>query len=194
MNPTEQCETPGAEVAIDFRPIPSGIAKLMRTREFPPAGRTDGTLDVATLGKRATRVLAEIKDALHDPLDAGGGLTALGVCEERNALTGAEGLILRRLMRQGSYSAPLAEMLSESGRLDLRGKQRFDAFRSDAYRYGLGLWIHPAVVGERHTAFAIAREGADSKKLWYLARLLVAPFEIGQWHSPFLETGGDGPS
>ena len=99
-------------------------------------------------------------------------------------------------MRRGRYSAPLTEIFSDTGRLDLHGKQRFHAFRNNAYRYGLDLWIHQAVVGERliHTAFAIAREGEHSEKFWYLARLLVAPFEIDQWHSPFLETGCGRPS
>ncbi len=196
MNPDEQPESPDADLVDDVRPIPSGVAKDMRTLECPPAGTTDRTLDAAAFVERAIEVLEEIEDALYDDLDDDGEVTALGVSAERNTVTGASGLILRRLMRRGRYSAPLAEIFSDTGRLDFHGKQRFCAFRNNAYRYGLGLWIHQAVVGERliHAAFAIAREDENSEKFWYLARLLVEPFEIDQWRSPFLETGCGRPS
>lgn len=196
MNPDEQHQPPGADVVIDFRSIPSGVAKDMHTLEWPPAGMTDRTLEVAAFAKRATSVLEEIEDALYDDLDDDGDVTALGVSEDRNTVTGARGLILRRLMHRGRYSGPLAELFSDTGRLDFQGKQRFHAFRNNAYRYGLNLWIHQTVVGERliHTAFAIAREGENSQKFWYLARLLVVPFEVDQWRSPFLETGCGRPS
>ena len=196
MNPDEQLESPDSDLVDDVRPIPPAVAKDMRTLECPPTGRIDGTLDVDAFVERAFEVLEEIEDALYDELDDDFEVTALGVSEERNTVTGARGLILRRLMRRGRYSAPLAEIFSDTGRLDLHGKQRFHLFRDNAYRYGLGLWIHEAVVGERlvHTAFAIAREREDSPKFWYLARLLVAPFEVDQWRSAFLEVGCGRPS
>jgi len=196
MDSARQSRPSSRDVVFDFRPIPPAVAKDMHTLECPPADATSAALDVSVYSQRATKVLREIEAALHDDMGLGGGITALGVCEDRNTVTGAHGLILRRLWRNGSYSAPLGEIFSESGRLDPGGEQRFDAFRYEAYRYGLNLWIHEAAAGERlvHTAFAIKSEADDSKKFWYLARLLVTPFEIDQWRSKFLETACGQPS
>lgn len=36
--------------------------------------------------------------------------------------------------------------------------------------------------------------GHGGLTFWYLARLLVTPFEIGQWRNPFLEVGCQRPS
>lgn len=195
MNPDEHDAAPEDDV-VDVRPIPPGVAKDMRTLESPPTKGSTGTLAATALYEQATRVLDELEDALYDVLDEDGDVTALGVSEERNAVTGARGLILRRLIHRGRYSKPLAEIFSESGRLDLQGKQRFHLVRDFAYRYHLEVWIHEAVVGDGfvYTAYAIAREEEDSEEFLYLARLIVAPFEIDQWRSTFLETGCGRPS
>jgi hypothetical protein len=196
MGPARQSQPSGREVIFDFRPIPPAVAKDMHTLECPPAGAASEALEVPAYARRATKVLAEIQDALHDDMGFDSGVTALGVSEDRNTVTGSHGLILRRLMRYASYSAPLGEIFSNSGRLDLGGRHRFDAFRYDAYRYGLKLWIHQAVAGERliRSAFAIKSEGEGSKRFWYLARLLVTPFEVDQWRNPFLGTVCGRPS
>jgi hypothetical protein len=167
MGPARQSQPSGREVVFDFRPIPPAVAKDMHTLECPPAGAASEALDVPAYARRATKVLGEIQDAVHDDMGVDGGVTALGVSEERNTVTGAHGLILRRLMRNGSYSAPLGEIFSDSGRLDLGGRPRFDSFRYDAYRYGLELWIHQAIAGEQliRTAFAIKSEGGEQAEV-----------------------------
>ncbi len=196
MDPDEQRQSPSDEDVFDVRPVPPGVANHMRTLESSPEPGPGGLIDAADFAQRAAEVLAEIEDALYDDLGVDDNVTALGISEERNTVTGGRSLILRRLMRRGRYSAPLAEIFTESGRLDLRAKQRFHAFRSDAYQYGLDLWMHELLVGERlvYMAFAVASEGEDSDTFWYLARLLVTPFEIGQWSDPFLEIACARPS
>lgn len=174
-------ETRGQDVVVAFRPLPPGVVKAMHTVDRPRADASPST-DVAEYGKRAARVLAEIRAALDDQEGFDGG-SALGVSEDRNAFTGAHGLVVRRLLRTGHYSVPLGEILSESGRLEPEGLERFDRFRYDAYTHGLKLWIHQDAAGERlvHRAFAVASESQGSKTFWFLARLLVRPFEIEQW-------------
>jgi len=181
---------------VDDRPIPPGVAVHMRTLECPPAGEADADVGIAVFAGRADAVLDEIVDGLCDDLGVDGDVTALGVSAGRNSVTGARGLILRRLLRRGRYSAPLAEIFSEKGLLDLNGKQRFCAFRADAYRHGLDLWIHEVRAGGRRgwMAFAIIPEKRESDRFRYAARLLVTPFEIGQWRDEFLEAGCDRPS
>jgi hypothetical protein len=195
MDTEKRPRAPARDVIFAFRPIPPAVANDMHTLECPPAGITEA-LDAAVYAQRAMKVLREIEFAVHDDIGLGGGLTALGVCENRNRTTRAHGLILRRLLRDGSYSAPLGEIFSATGRLETEGERRFDMFRYHAYRYDLKLWIHQAGIGERlvHTAYAIKSEGEGDKKFCYLARLFVAPFEIDQWREPFLETACGRPS
>lgn len=183
-------------VTLDVRPIPAGVAAHMRTLECRPAGEPAALVDVDEFIERADEILDEIVEALCDDLGFDGDVTALGVNEERNSVTGAHGLIRRRLMRRGRYSGPLAEMFSETGLLDDRGRESFEAFRAFAFRHGLDLWIHEVRAGQRrdHTAFAIFKESEHSDDFWYGARLLVTPFEVGQWRSPFLEVGCPRPS
>jgi hypothetical protein len=184
------------ELIIDDRPIPADVAGRMRTLERPPSPMVSAASDPEEFNARAFEVLEEIEDGLFDDLGLSSDLTGLGVSQERNRITGARGLILRRLMRRGRYSAPLAEIFSDAGRLDLRGKQSFYAFRTNAYHRGLDYWIHEvkSEAGFFYIAFAIARVSEDKEWPIYLARLLVTPFEIGQWRNEFLEVGCARPS
>ena len=179
-------ERTGHDVIIGFRPIPPALEKIMRT---VAADRdTAESLDVAEYARRAARVLAEIRAALDDHEGFEGSLSSLGVSEDLNTVTGAHGLILRRRLRDGRYSAQLGEIFSDTGRLDDEGIERFDRFRYDAYRHGLKLWIHQSAAGEGvvHNAFAVASEAGNSTTFWFLARLLVTPFELEQWR-PILD-------
>ena len=174
---------------VDVRPIPLGIATEMRTLECPPTGSAEPPMRYADFVMRADEVLDEIVDALGD--DPG-----LEVLEERNSVTRARGLIMRRLMRRGRYSLPLAEIFSETGFLNLKGMQAFNRFRRYLHRYHLDLWIHEVRSLEHvgHIAFAIFQEDEGDDEFWYGARLLVTPFEVGQWRNSFLEVGCARPS
>ena len=173
-------ESQGHDIIIGFRPIPPALEKVMRTVDRPP--ETD-SFDVGEYTRRAARVIAEIRAALEDHEGFEGSLSALAVAEAHNAVTGARGLLLLRRLRTGQYSLPLGEIFSESGRLEPDGIERFDRFRYDAYTHGLKLWIHQLDIGGRvvHRAFAVASESKDSTTFWFLARLLVRPYEVEQW-------------
>jgi hypothetical protein len=194
MQTTAQPAT-GRETVFFFRPVPPGLDQALRTLERPPTGEAPEPLVVNEFARRAVRVLAEIDRALHEDIGAGPGMTALGVSEEQNAVSGATGLVLRRLIGRSRYSAPLAELPSESGRLDPRGIAQFDATRDAAVSKGLHLGIHEKLYGEHraHVAYALARQNETSHTYLYLARLLVTPFEIDQWRNPFLEVGSGRP-
>ena len=172
----------GHDVIVGFRTLPPALEKVMRTVDR--ALETE-SLDVGEYTKRAARVIAEIRAALDDHEGFEGSLSALAVAEARNAVTNARGLLLLRRLSSGHYSLPLGEIFSESGRLEPDGMERFDRFRYEAYRYGLKLWIHQSDAGAGgrvvHRAFAVASGGKDSTTFWFLARLLVRPFEVDQW-------------
>ena len=186
----------GHSLTIDFRPIPPNVAAHMRTLECPPASEAVAPVNVAAFARRATEIIKEIEEAHCDDLGLEDGTTALGVGEGRNTVTGAHGLILRRLMRRGRYSRPLGEIFSPTGLLDDLGKNNFDTFREFTYRHGLELWIHEVQSRERrgYIAFAIFRETEKSTRFCYCARLLVTPFEVAQWRNGFLEAGCARPS
>ncbi len=182
------------DVVIHFDPIPPALACDMRTFARPAGNGPDA--DPRDIGQCAMRVIRELEDALADSLGRDDGVSALGVVEEANSISGAPALILRRLRRDGSYSAPLAEMVSPTGRMDQDNCDRFDGLRAFADHFGLRLWIHRTVSGTRvdYIPFAICRESDDAPRMVYLARLLVTPYEIGQWRNPFLESGCARPS
>ena len=171
---------------VDARPIRPDIAAQMRTLECPPGGGA-GSMRYADFVMRADEILDEIMDAVGDP--------GLEVLEERNSVTRGPGLIMRRLMRRGRYSLPLAEVFSETGFLNLEGMRAFNRFRGSLYRRHLDLWIHEVRSLERvgYIAFAIFQE-EDDDEFWYGARLLVTPFEVEQWRNAFLEVGCARPS
>ena len=177
----------------DLRPIPLRVAADMRTLECPPPGRSDEVLDLDTFVERAHGVLREIRRALSDDLGRKDGITALGVSENRNTVTGARGLILRSFWHRGRYSGPLGEIFSPTGLLDQQGKDNFDTFRELIWRRRLELWIH-AVRATHYIGFAIFRENAKTDHFCYGARLLVTPFEIRQWRNAFVEADGGRPS
>ena len=183
------------DVVIHFNPIPLALARDMRTLERPPAGRPHEA-DPKDIGQRAMRVIREIESALADNLGRDDGISALGFSEETNSISGAPALILRRLKRDGCYSAPLAEMVSATGRVADGGVEQFDELRALAYQYGLRLWIHRTESGSHvgYVPFAVCRERDDAPRMFYLARLLVTPFEIDQWRNRFLESGSGRPS
>jgi hypothetical protein len=166
----------------------------MRTLVRPAGNRPD--VDPREIGQSAMRVIRELEDALSDTLGRDDGISALGVSEQINSISGATALILRRLRRDGSYSVPLAEMVSPTGRLDQDNCDRFDGFRAYAHRFGLRLWIHRIVSGTRvdYIPFAICRESDDAPRMIYLARLLATPYETGQWRDRFLEARCGPPS
>ena len=170
----------GHDIIIGFRPIPPALEKVMRTVYRPSAA--DG-LVVGEYSKRAARVIGEIRAALDDREGFEGSQSALGVAEERNAITGARGLILHRLLRTGQYSLPLGEVFSRSGCLDDEGIEQFDRFRYGAHTFGLKLFIHQDAAGDRlaHRAFAVVSESPSSATFMFLARLLVTPSEVEQW-------------
>ncbi len=182
------------DVVIHFDPIPPALARDMRTLARPADSGPDA--DPSKIGQRAMRVIRQIEDALSDTLGRDDGISALGVYEQINAVSGAPALTLRRLRRDGSYSSALAEMVSPTGRLDQDNCDRFDGFRAYAQHFGLRLWIHRTESGTRvdYVPFAICRESDDAPRMIYLARLLVTPYEIGQWRDPFLEAGCAPPS
>ena len=171
MNTASQSS--GHDIIIGFQPIPPALEKVMRTVDRQPEA---DSLDVGAYTKRAARVIAEIRAALDDHEGFEDGQSALGIAEERNTVSGARGLILHRFLRSGRYSGPLGEILSESGRLDPAGIELFDQF-------GLKLFIHQAENGGRpdYRAFAVTSENQSSTTFWFLARLLVTPFEAEQW-------------
>ena len=115
------------------------------------------------IGQHAMRAIREIKIALADNLGRDDGFSALGFSEETNSISGAPALILRRLKRDGCYSAPLAEMVSATGRMADGGMEQFDELRALAYQYGLRLWIHRTESGSRvgYVPFAVCRESDD---------------------------------
>ena len=188
MNTASQSS--GEDIIIGFQPIPPALEKVMRTVDRQPEA---DSLDVGAYTKRAARVIAEIRAALDDHEGFEDGQSALGIAEERNTVSGARGLILHRFLRSGRYSGPLGEILSESGRLDPAGIELFDRFRYAAYQFGLKLFIHQAENGGRpvYRAFAVTSENQSSTTFWFLARLLVRPFEVEQWKPiPDEDTGG----
>src|SRR5262245_23924787 len=103
----ETPSSPDNDLIVDPEPISPRLARHMRTLECPPPGDPDRALDAVDFARRAESVLDEIVEALCDDLGLDGDVTALGVSEDRNTITGARALILRRLMRRGRYSAPL---------------------------------------------------------------------------------------
>jgi hypothetical protein len=182
------------DLVIHFSPIPPPLARDMRTLERPP-GSGPHEADPKAIGGSAIRVMREIESALADHLGFDDGLSALGFSEETNSLTGAPALILRRLKRDGCYSAPLAEMVSPTGRAADGGVEQFDQVRALAYRFGLRLWIHRTESGSHvvYVPFAVCRPPDDATRMFYLVRLLVTPFEVEQWRSPLLEEGTGRP-
>src|SRR5262245_5841560 len=114
------------DVVIQFAPIPAALARDMRTLERLPAEGPEDA-DPRKIGQSAMRVLREIDAALADHLGREDSLSALGFSEETNSISGAPALILRRLQRDGRYSAPLAEMVSPTGRVADGGVEQFDA-------------------------------------------------------------------
>ena len=183
------------DVVIHFDPIPLALARDMRTLEFPPAGKPEDA-DPQNIGQHAMRAIREIEIALADNLGRDDGFSALAFSEETNSISGAPALILRRLQRDGRYSAPLAEMVSATGRMADGGMEQFDELRALAYQFGLRLWIHLTESGSRvgYVPFAVCRESDEAPRMFYLARLLVTPFEIDQWRNRFLESGSGSPS
>ena len=183
----------GHDIIVGFQPIPPALEKIMRTVDRLPKESPAEAPEITEYTGRAARVLAEIRAALDDHEGFDAGQSALGVCEERNSVTGAHALTLRRLLRNGQYSAPLGETFTESGRLDPAGIENFDRFRYAADRFGLKLFIHQSDDGGRavYRAFVVASENQSSTTFWFLARLLVIPFEVGQW-SPIHADGPGG--
>jgi hypothetical protein len=183
------------EFIVHFDPIPSALARDTRTLSRPPHG-APREVDGRDIGRLALGVVDEIADAVADDMGRDDGISALGVTEETNTITGAPALILRRLRRDGCYSAPLGELVSPTGRLDDDNRERFDAFRALADHDGLRAWIHRAEVGREvhYLPFAVSRQRGEASRMVYLARLLVTPFEVSQWRNSFLEVGCARPS
>ena len=183
----------GRDVVIQFQPIPSALAQDMRTLDRPPIG-TPHEADPSAIGQIALLRLREIETALADRHGRDDGTSALGVSEETNSITRASGLVLRRLRPDGLYTAPLAELVSPTGRLDDDGIEVFDRFRGLAHHWGLRLWIHRTEKGSDvgYVPFIVARESDDAPRMFYLARLFATPYEVDQWRNPLVD-GGGGP-
>jgi hypothetical protein len=177
---------------IAFDPISASLRRDMRTVDpSPRPGPRTPEQESAYLIESAARVLDQITQAAQ----GFNGRTSLGfVHDSLNGVTGSYGVVIRRLISRGKWSAPLAELIVGGGPEDEANAQ------NEAKRLGwnaanrrLEMLVHtePKEPNPRPAVFAVVRDEEDRERYLYLARLLVGPYEVTQWADSGLEQAAD---
>lgn len=172
---------PGTSLAL-LGCVPAEVRPAMRTVDF------EGRLDDGPERERSLRylmgmgkrVLQEIEAAACEKLDGAEGTTRLAFSDTPNYYTGQKGITVNRQHPSGSLGWPLAELLLPPACQfeDLKSAADEFAYRASSGSLRMVGFEDSESKSPRPAVFAAAR---DSSGLWVFARLLVTPFEIGQW-------------
>lgn len=186
---------PGTDLAL-LGCVPEEVRRAMRTVDpgdrGEPKGEQGRTLrDLMRMGKENLREIWIA--ATQNPGEEEGG-TRLAFAQAGNRATGKWGITVHRQLPSGEVGRPLAELLLEKpcrvedfqrAADELAARASVCALRMVGFEDSDSESPTPAV-------FAAAR---DSNGLWLFARLLVTPFEIGQWglgdERPAQDNSGD---
>lgn len=161
-----------------------------RTVDAPrtyPAGR----LELRHLIRCAADILDAIERASETPLPGAARRSRLAFGVARNTTTGDLGLVVRRWLGRDRYSPPLAELLTHPGRVVEEARDFAHGFARHARNEALEICVHTRRDETDHHPVVMTGyyEDADEEPAFYLlARLLVTPYEVGQWSDELIET------
>jgi hypothetical protein len=176
---------------ILFDPVPEALRADMRTVDPPPRpGPRSPEQESTYLIAGAARVLDQITQAAQG---INGRRTSLGfVSDSLNKRTESYGIIVRRLLAREKWSAPLAELIV-GGEDSEDGDNESKRLGWNAANRKLAIIVHtePKEANPRPAVFAVVRDEDNRERFIYLARLLVTPYEVGQWLDVDLETAAD---
>jgi hypothetical protein len=183
-----EADAPKRQYMLLWTAMPDAIRRDMRTRSDAAGAEAPSVEDVMRGAGKAVEQLIRARRTV-DPIS---GHRMLGVGATTNRVTGRTGLILRRRMPGGRYSPGLAEHLAPSGTLDDDAKGSFDQIAAALSKGPVDVLVHDErESGGWLTTFAVLRQDGEPGRMWYLARLLVTPFEIEQWSDALMESVGD---
>ncbi len=190
-DPSPYPEVPYPWIVL-FDPIPESLRKDMRTvdptRSIGSARTPD--MESAYLLDGAARVLDQLVQAAQEKNRGVANSTRLAfVSDSQNRVTGAYGVVARRMLSRDRFSQPLAELIAPDGNSENEAKR----LGWSAANRKLAIFVHtePREAQPRPAVFAVVRAEEDRDTFIYLARLLVTGGEISQWSCPDLETGAD---
>ncbi len=151
------------------------------------------------------RLIERASDALHEIEYAASvrppGMarrTALAFTLSRNSISGESGLIVRRWLPGDCYSRPIAELLAIQPAVTEASKSSADLLTRGALNEWLEIFVleqyaEPNPCPVVFTGICSEEEddeGQDVDAVYYIARLLVTPFEVGQWLDDLVEARG----
>jgi hypothetical protein len=170
---------------------PESLRDGMRTIDAEPgtgANRPE-ELEAPYLVECAASVIEQMEVGWDEEISSEDSRCRLGFGETPNCFTGEPGIVVRTLVAPGRYSQPLAELLVPAGELEKHGREAFKRLGWNLSKRRIRIVVYRGE-GEpeaRPAAFAVIADEEDANQFWLLARLLVTPFEVGQWWDPSVE-------
>jgi hypothetical protein len=155
--------------------------------------------------RELNRLIERASDALNEIEYAAGvrppdmaRRTALAFTVSRNSISGQKGLIVRRWLPGDSYSRPIAELLAISPEVTDRSRSAAELLTRSAARGWLEIFVDEQYAEPNPCPVVLTGicceeendEGEEVEMVYYIARLLVTPYEIGQWLDDFVEARG----
>ncbi len=172
-----------------FLPIPEGLRGGMRTIDPIALPYDERGIPALEMLRRSVSVVREIERAAQDRADPKTKESCLAFPEAENELTGAIGLLVSRRFADGSYSRPLAELLtSDCDSPQSRSVGNLLGRTAEEGKLVLVAYQQPDD-GPQRAVFACIEQESNDETIArvLLARLLVTPFEIAQWPDPMVE-------